>query len=163
MPTNQLELLGETRPAHEHVSDSHRLRLMMTGDLPKALDGVRDILTAALAGELPTRSQKWRRRDEDSRESGTFEQDANTRIVAIACKYLHLLRRHDAGEALPSDLDAGRVIVAELQRWAGELRPVLAAKSAYDAALAVYESAAPERIAPTVADARNHYQDRRAA
>ncbi len=142
----------ESMPAapKRHPQDTWLLTTALLDTMPRALENVRDIVEDAKAGTLPCRSQKWRSRRVDKHgnplQSGTRTQDPNLRIASRANAFLLLMENRLAGVDTPEDADHARLIIVELNAWADELRPVLEARAKYEAALKVYQDAAPERI-----------------
>lgn len=148
-------LLQPMQPAQESVPDAPKRRpqdtWLLTGALqdtmPRALEAVRDIIEAAEKKKnIPLRAENWRsaemRPDGEPVRRGRGIQDRNLRIANRANNFLLLLEKKQDGVVTSEDEDKAREIIDELNKFAIELRPVLAALKV----LEDDQAAAPERV-----------------
>ncbi len=120
--------------------------------IPKPLEPFVTLIAAALALRLPCRPRPWRTAAADGAgrpvRSGEGSENPNDRIRDAANGYLLLYERKkaDAAQSSPEMEQRARQHLLELRYWSGELRTLLPAMVAYEAALEEYRNGAKERI-----------------
>lgn len=138
-----------TAPTHLEPASIRLARaLAVAENVPPVITECREVVEAARAGKLPVRPQPWETQalGVDSRplRTGTFDQDPNGRITLIAADIFYLWDKRD--DLSEEQRESVRRMQAELQAWATELQPVLAAQTALEEALTTFRKAAPTRI-----------------